>query len=50
MLAGIPEEVVGPLLYHTPAAIIGQRYARPSLDALRSAMQTACDVLMWRTG
>jgi hypothetical protein len=50
MLAGILEEIAGLLLYHTPAAIISQRYARPSLDALRPAMQTACDALMRRTG
>src|SRR5690606_36128838 len=28
---------------HTPLSITGQRYARPSLDALRPAMQITCD-------
>jgi len=32
-------------LNHTPLSITGQRYARPSLDALRPAMQTICDAL-----
>ena len=48
--AGILEEIVGRLLNHTPLSITGQRYARPSLDALRPAMQTACDELGRRAG
>jgi len=43
MEAGILEEIVGRLLNHTPLSITGQRYAKPSLDALRPAMQVACD-------
>jgi integrase len=45
MEAGVLEEIVGRLLNHTPISITGQRYARPSLDALRPAMQIACDEL-----
>jgi integrase len=45
MEAGVLEEIVGRLLNHTPISITGQRYARPSLDALRPAMQVACDEL-----
>ncbi len=48
MEAGILEEIVGRLLNHTPLSITGQRYARPSLDALRPAMQTICDALEQR--
>lgn len=48
--AGILEEVVGRLLNHTPISITGQRYARPSLDALRPAMQITCDELQRRLG
>ncbi len=48
--AGVLEEIVGRLLNHTPASITGQRYARPSLDALRPHMQTICDALAERTG
>ena len=43
--AGVLEEIVGRLLNHTPLSITGQRHARPSLDALRPAMQAACDAL-----
>lgn len=50
MEAGILEEVVGRLLNHTPLSITGQRYVKPSLDALRPAMQTVCDELSYRTG
>jgi transposase InsO family protein len=50
MEAGILEEVVGRLLNHTPLSITGQRNARPSLDALRPAMQVACCELEQRTG
>jgi integrase len=42
MEAGILEEIVGRLLNHTPLSITGQRYARPSLDALGPAMQVTC--------
>ena len=48
MEAGVFEEIVGRLLNHTPISITGQRYARPSLDALRPAMQVACDELKQR--
>ncbi len=48
MEAGVLEEIVGRLLNHTPISITGQRYARPSLDALRPSMQTACDALQER--
>ncbi len=47
---GVLEEVVGRLLNHTPATVTGQRYARPSLDALRPHMQTVCEGLMERIG
>lgn len=46
--AGVMEEIVGRLLNHTPLSITGQRYAKPSLDALRPAMETACDELAKR--
>ncbi len=39
MEAGVLEEIVGRLLNHTPLSITGQRYAMPSLDALRPAME-----------
>ena len=48
MESGILEEIVGRLLNHTPLSITGQRYARPSLDALRPAMQTICGALEQR--
>lgn len=48
--AGLLEEIVGRLLNHTPLSITGQRYAKPSLDALRPAMQTVCDELSARLG
>ncbi len=48
MEAGVLEEIGGRLLNHTPISITGQRYARPSLDALRPAMQIACDALEQR--
>ncbi len=47
--AGLLEEVVGRLLNHTPLSITGQRYTRPSLDALRPAMDTVCNELDKRT-
>ena len=42
MEAGILEEIVGRLLNHTPLSITGQRYMKPSLDALRPSMETVC--------
>jgi integrase len=50
MEAGVLEEVVGRLLNHTPISITGQRYALPSLDALRPAMKMTCDELENRIG
>ena len=50
MEAGVLEEIVGRLLNHTPLSITGQRYARPSLEALRPAMRTTCDELVRRAG
>ena len=47
--AGVLEEVVGRLLNHTPHSITGQRYVRPSLDALRPAMTVICNELSKRT-
>lgn len=40
--AGVIEDIVGRLLNHTPASVTGQRYAKPSLDALRPHVGTAC--------
>ena len=45
MEAGVIEEVVGRLLNHTPLSITGNRYVRPSLDALRPAMETVATAL-----
>ena len=45
---GIPEEVVGRLLNHASKTITGQRYVRPNLDFMRSAMQIATDELRRR--
>lgn len=50
MEAGVLEEIVGRLLNHTPLSITGQRYARPSLDALRPSMEATCVELQRRTG
>ena len=50
MESGVLEEVVGRLLNHTPLSITGQRYVKPSLDALRPAMQTVADELLLRVG
>jgi integrase len=47
--AGVLEEVVGRLLNHTPLSVTGQRYAKPSLDALRPAMGTVCHAIAERT-
>ncbi|MEL6284696.1 MAG: integrase family protein [Pseudomonadota bacterium] len=49
MEAGVLEDVVGRLLNHTPLSITGQRYVRPSLDALRPAMEAACGELTSRS-
>lgn len=46
--AGVLEEIVGRLLNHTPLSITGQRYARPSLDALRPSMEAVCAELSKR--
>lgn len=48
MEAGVLEEVVGRLLNHTPLSITGQRYVKPSLDALRPAMDVVCNELASR--
>ena len=48
MEAGVLEEIVGRLLNHTPLSITGQRYTRPSLDALRPSMEIACGEIMKR--
>lgn len=48
MEAGVLEEIVGRLLNHTPLSITGQRYARPSLDALRPSMAAACNEILAR--
>ena len=49
MEAGVLEEIVGRLLNHTPLSITGQRYTRPSIDALRPSMEAACSELCART-
>lgn len=48
MEAGVLEEIVGRLLNHTPISITGQRYTRPSLDALRPSMEITCTELKKR--
>ena len=48
MEAGVLEEVVGRLLNHTPKSITGQRYTKPSLNALRPAMDTVIAELVAR--
>lgn len=48
MEAGVLQEIVGRLLNHTPLSITGQRYVKPSLDALRPAMETVCAELAVR--
>jgi hypothetical protein len=48
MEAGVIEDIVGRLLNHTPVSVTGQRYARPSIDALRPAMEPACAELRRR--
>ena len=49
METGVLEEIVGRLLNHTPLSITGQRYVKPSLEALRPAMETVCAALQART-
>lgn len=48
MEAGVLEEVVARLLNHTPLSITGQRYVKPSLEALRPSMAMACVELQER--
>ncbi|WP_315898469.1 hypothetical protein [Vannielia litorea] len=48
--AGVLEKVVGRPLNHTPLSITGQRYAKPSLDALRPAMEVVCTEIGRRLG
>jgi integrase len=48
MEASVLEEVVGRLLNHTPLSIPGQRYVRPSLGALRPAMEQVSAELLAR--
>jgi integrase len=50
MEAGVIEEIVGRLLNHTPLSITGHRYVRPSLEALRPAMEMVSTELLNRTG
>ena len=48
MEAGVIEDLVGRLLNHTPVSVTGQRYARPSVEALRPAMELGCAELRRR--
>ena len=48
--AGVLEENVGRLLNHRPLSITGRRNAKPSLDALRPAMELVCEEIAARTG
>lgn len=50
MEAGVMEEIVGRLLNHTPLSVTGQRYAKPSIDALRPHMCVVCEELSARAG
>ena len=43
--AGVPEEVMGRLLNHASKTITGQRYVKPKLDFLRSAMALVVEEL-----
>lgn len=43
--AGIPEEVIGRLVNHASKTITGQRYVRPNLDFMRSAMTVVVEEL-----
>jgi integrase len=46
--AGVPEEVMGRLLNHASKTITGQRYVKPKLDFLRSAMGMVVEDLVNR--
>jgi len=46
--AGVPEEVMGRLLNHASKTITSQRYVKPKLDFLRSAMVVVIEELEWR--
>lgn len=46
--AGIPEEVVGRLLNHASKTITGQRYVRPNLEFMRTAMDVVVKELLHR--
>ena len=48
MEVGVLEEIVGRLLNHTPLSITGQRYVKPSFDALRPSMEIVCTELSKR--
>ena len=48
--AGVPEEVMGRLLNHASKTITGQRYVKPKLDFLRSAMAMVVEELAKRLG
>jgi integrase len=48
--AGIPEEMVGRLLNHASRTITGQRYVRPNLEFLRSAMKVPTEEIKKRSG
>lgn len=50
MEAGVLEEIVGRLLNHSPLSITGQRYVKPSLEALAPSMETITQVLQRRIG
>jgi hypothetical protein len=50
MEAGGIVDLVGRLLNHSPVSVTGQRYVRPSIDALRPAMELACGELRRRCG
>lgn len=50
MEAGVLEEIVGRLLNHTPLSITGQRYVKPSLEALRPSMAAVTQELQERVG
>lgn len=46
--AGLPEEVMGRLLNHASKTITGQRYVKPKLDFLRSAIAMVVEELLRR--
>lgn len=47
--AGVLEEIVGRLLNHTPQTVTGARYVKPSLDALRPAVDAATQEITRRS-